>query len=563
MKKGFKYFLILLFKKFNLKKTELLIVLLAFILGFSFLFLPYQKYLINEDVRQVIFYMGQFQDKELFQNDLLTAYMKNYQPWGFSFVYYFFSFLIPDPLILTKIFSLVLLVIGSLYSYKLITLLTDKRIGLLGAATYMTNNLSAAALHRHFGLTLLPIFFYYLVKKSYKAASFLLILEALFYPIVFCLSFLTYFLSFISIKNKKIIVDKHKTKIKAFITAFSICAVIIGIRYLLFSDPTVGSLVNRNQAAKEYQSYTWGGRLTILPTPALTRTVINTVSFYRLFNLSYETLLPQGLKTINPKIVLFIFIIILILIIKKLKLPKETFLLFLAGIILFKLADFVWLKMFFPVRYIWRSMPFICYLISLVFIGRLINRIKKAKIKNLLVYSLIILLLGELFLNLNQLKEKTYFDFSSQNQLYQFIHSLPKDTMVAGHPDTVDNVPLFSQRKVFLTAEISNPFYDIYWDTIKKRTYSFFNAYYSEDMEVISKFCQENGIDYLVIDLNHFSKEFLDKRKVYFNPFNSYILKILENRENFALTDIPEKDKLFIENNTFVVSTDIFYEPLN
>lgn len=55
----------------------------------------------------------------------------------------------------------------------------------------------------------------------------------------------------------------------------------------------------------------------------------------------------------------------------------------------------------------------------------------------------------------------------------------------------------------------------------------------------------------------HFTEEYLTKRKIYFEPFNIYILDIIQKRRNFALTRIPEKDKLLIRDNIFVIKKDV------
>lgn len=45
-------------------------------------------YVIDDDVRQQIFWMQQWNDPELFQNDILTGYARNYVPWGVQAIYY-------------------------------------------------------------------------------------------------------------------------------------------------------------------------------------------------------------------------------------------------------------------------------------------------------------------------------------------------------------------------------------------------------------------------------------------------------------------------------------------
>ena len=161
-------------------------------------------------------------------------------------------------------------------------------------------------------------------------------------------------------------------------------------------------------------------------------------------------------------------------------------------------------------------------------------------------------------LNFKTIQKASFSDFSRLKNLYQFLNTLPKNTLIAGPPKLVDSVPTFSQRKVFLTYELSYAIYDNYWQTIKKRTYDFYKAYYSQNPQDLYKFLKENNIDYLVINQNDFNQEFLDKKAFYIHPFNQYITAITRNKNNFVLADIDEKDKLFSQNGIEVIPAAVF-----
>ena len=149
------------------------------------------------------------------------------------------------------------------------------------------------------------------------------------------------------------------------------------------------------------------------------------------------------------------------------------------------------------------------------------------------------------------------YDMSlSQKELYQYLKTLPKDVTIAAHPFLADSIPIFSKRKVFINFELSHTWYNNYWETVEKRTFDFFDAYYSEDLKFIYEFCKRNKIDYLVVDTNLFSKEYLNRKRFYFEPFNSYIINLIKNRKFFALANIPDSKKDFIKNNIFLVKTD-------
>ena len=61
----------------------------------------------------------------------------------------------------------------------------------------------------------------------------------------------------------------------------------------------------------------------------------------------------------------------------------------------------------------------------------------------------------------------------------------------------------------------------------------------------------------MIVNENDFTKEYFIEKKVYFEPFNTYVINLSKERQNFALKAIPERDKLFVKDNIFVINKDI------
>ena len=140
--------------------------------------------------------------------------------------------------------------------------------------------------------------------------------------------------------------------------------------------------------------------------------------------------------------------------------------------------------------------------------------------------------------------------------LFVFLSSLPSDSLVAAHPESADSIPLLSGRTVFVNYELSIPYVDAYWQTIQRRTRDLFSAYYSANPSEIAAFSEESGIDYLVVERRHFSEEYFEKGRIYFDPFNDEIFQQIEGRRDFALLDVPTESIVFEKDGIFVVSTD-------
>jgi len=218
------------------------------------------------------------------------------------------------------------------------------------------------------------------------------------------------------------------------------------------------------------------------------------------------------------------------------------------------MADLFLFKLFLPNRYLKYSLPLISLVICTIAIGQLIIKIKRVRIKKAVLILILILIFPNAISNLEE--EIGFIDMSENKSLYIYLNSLPKETMIAAHPRLADGIPTFAQRKVFIKYELSHAAFDNYWKTIKKRTFDFFDAYYSEDPSFIYEFCEQNGIDYLVINKEHFTEKYLGG-DIYFEPFNTYVKNITRKRKKFLLDNIPEEDKLFTTNNIFVIKKDI------
>ena len=69
------------------KDLLLVILLSAVIFGYAHFQAFANPFVINDDVRQQIFWMQQWQDPELFKGDVLSDYARHYVTWGVKGVY--------------------------------------------------------------------------------------------------------------------------------------------------------------------------------------------------------------------------------------------------------------------------------------------------------------------------------------------------------------------------------------------------------------------------------------------------------------------------------------------
>ena len=118
-------------------------------------------FIINDDVRQQLYWMQQWQDPALFPGDFLTGYARDYVPWGVKGLYWVASWWVA-PLYFAKILPGFLFVFLAVCLFKIGTRLADRRLGWMMVAVYwlmpfFLDNL-AGGLARAFAAPLLALF---------------------------------------------------------------------------------------------------------------------------------------------------------------------------------------------------------------------------------------------------------------------------------------------------------------------------------------------------------------------------------------------------------------------
>jgi hypothetical protein len=131
-----------------------------------------------------------------------------------------------------------------------------------------------------------------------------------------------------------------------------------------------------------------------------------------------------------------------------------------------------------------------------------------------------------------------------ERDIYEFVETLPKDAMLAGNPDIMTNIPLFSKRSV-LFREL-HPRNGI-------AILDFFDAQYAESAEAVLDFCQRYDVSYLVLDTTDFTLDYLAKGDFFYQPYNDKIAEMVAGRTNFVL---PRVQPVFVSGPFVVIKCD-------
>lgn len=545
-------------------------------------------FLINDDVRQQIYWMQQWQDPELFQNDLLTEYAKEYVPLGIKVIYRVASLFV-SPVLFTNILTGILFVMTAGFLFGLGLEFRDDPTAVLVVCVYFLFGgflgKMAGGLSRTFVWPLLTAYLFFLVRNRPGAAGSVILAASFLNPYAFLLCFFTHGTFLLHNYGKdlmKCVVTEGPalvTQIKGWVfrrgEASALeppkpCAaasqgaescgltlrtfmrwnvpVVIGLLVLvmghvLLPSNSFGTLVSRADMAGMVE-YSAQGRYQIQPVPSFVSELIRPW----IFDLPF-----REWGAVAGWISVFLLIALIVFTLRHWQpvVSWSGFRIFCylvpASLLLYVLACIFLMKLFVPRRYVEYTLNLFYCMGTAVFIRVAIEHLQWRRIAFPLLSTVLILFAVVRLHNLE------LYDYSGQEDLYRFLQSTPKTSLIAGHPELMDNIPTFARRKAFVTYELSHTWIQPYWSTIKKRTFDLFKAYYADNPEAVRNFCRTYGISYFIVRDEDFPSENPGMGRVYFAPFDSYIKTLVGNRRSFAILDPANFPPIYQKNGIRVL----------
>lgn len=508
----------------------------------------FDPYVINDDARQHIYWMARFQDPELFKGDPLADFFSSpkFATYGMVGLYSLMSFFV-EPLVFSKILPLFLIPLCAVFLFALGRRLKDPLSGLILVAIFLTviwdRDRFSGGLARSFAYPILILFLYSLVRRRYLAASALMVAGALFYPPIAPVCAGTWAFSFLDLPRLR--VNFRRNGLAPFLIGSVLTLAVLISAYIVFKDEAAGRLVTPTEAAHMPEFYR-NGRVEF---------------FHESPIVQYLQGEDAGLGLHGPvNVLLFTSVLIgLLLRSEAFKTPKEVWHLMLSSLCLFLLAHFLLFRLHLPSRFsevpislslmVFTSIhlrPAIQKVTGLIPSHRL--RSRPVAVAEVAVVALVLsfFILG---MSMSQAKLVRFPD----GPLTSFLATLPKDTLIAGHPEDMDWIPIFSKRKVLVNREGSLPYHVEYYGEIQKRTYDTLDAYYADSLADIARFCRKHGVDYLVVNRSRFSSGSLRTQPMYDEPYNAKIKAKIAGRERFAALEIPP-EKIVWQDSKFMVT---------
>jgi hypothetical protein len=529
-------------------------------------------YAINDDVRQQVYWMQRFLDPELYPKDLLNEYARAYVPSGVESLYRaaaFFagadwghapaaasgtSFL--NPVRFSNILTGLLFLAQCLLLFVIGRTLGGRSHAWALASMgwlmpFFLDNISGG-LARAFASPLLAWFVLACLKSSRADEHLSRLAQAVCIPYIFlpcaAAGFGEKLLA--SFRNRK------KDKSFSLLGLLAVWVVPLGAAYHNASKPQdggFGPLVWLSETAGRPE-FGPDGRLDLVPLP---NPFLDLVYFpFERIGLFLEFGLISGIITLAVLAPIVWYggrAIDWRALCAKLRPLVWTGAAFLAFYIAARLFAF---KLFVPDRYVQYPLNL---LYAILLSACLASAVKRAGLGRAACVGLIVMAAG---LGALRLKNVALYDYSADAPLYAAVEAAtPKNAMLAGHPELMDNVMTFSRRNAHATFELAHPWSRGYWEQLRPRLDAFFETYYATDKARVARFARQTSVDFLLVDESHFTPEFIAKRP-FFEPFGNGIKQMAAGRQgNFTLLDENAFPRIPLRPGAFLIDLRPFRQP--
>jgi hypothetical protein len=536
-----------------------------------------QKYVIQDDARQHVFWMQRFVDPELFPNDLITNYFQSVAPAGYTTVYWIFAKIGVNPILLHKLLPTVLGFITTAYCFGVaIQILPVPFCGfltslLLNENLWMKDDL-ASATPRAFLYPIFVAFLYYLLKRSWVPVYLSIVLLGLFYPhYVFISAGILILRLFPWQKDKKLQVWLPNFSAPMPDFWFGIIGVTVSIFTLLpyaLEHSEFGPVISAAEA-KTMLEFGHDGRSYFF--------IKNPFEFWlyaqRSGILPVEwSWLPYGLFPL-----LFIMGLFLPFVLKnkeKFPLVKEVkshiFVLIQLAVVslfMFVVAHVVLFKLHLPSRYTQHGLRIFMALatgiILTILLDTLLRKVQhslKGNLKdNVLIglgtFLLLTTLIYPFFVESFPLMSYTK---GREPKLYEFLQTQPKDINIASLSGEANKIPSFAQRSVLVSQQSAIPYHLGFYKQFRQRTLDLIQAQYTENFAELQSFIQKYNIKFWLLDQKAFTPKYIEQNNwiMQYQPIADAALNKLHQGKKPILEQIKDRCVVQQSKNIALLSTE-------
>jgi hypothetical protein len=491
-------------------------------------------YVLNDDVRQQIYWMQKWQDSSLYPPDILNAYAQQYVPWGVKIVYRIAAFVM-NPLLFSKVLTGIIFVCLGTFLFMIGRAFSSKSLGWACLAVYWLMPYFmftiSGGIARSFAFPLIVLFMLGWFLRKPGVAVFALLLQALLIPYVFVLCLAAAFVSWLLHKAKQL--ERSVIPFTPSNAALIIVGIVtVAVMKRSFDLTGFGPMVSRHDMIGN-PLFSSEGRYEIETAPALFRDLI--LAPWEYIGTFHELGTTGGIVSVVLLVVAGLFCM-RFADLRSMKSFLPPLVVFSATSLAFYLAAHILLlALFVPDRYVMYTVnPIYCILLAIAFHAAW-RRYGESRLVG------IGLLAAAFVLGTCRLKNVGVYDYSEDKALYEAVNRTPKTALIAAHPWTADNILTFGRRNVLVSFELAHPWAKGYWRSIEPRISDFLAAYYAGTAQPVIDFCRQYGIDFFVVDTRHFTSEFISD-KPFIPPFDRQIRKYAARTPEFYLASTNSFD---------------------
>ena len=511
------------------------------------------EYVVQDDARQHIFWMQRFVDPDLFSNDLIADYFQGVAPLGYRWLYQFAAMLGIQPMIFGKALPFFLGLITTSYVYWLaLEFFPVSFAGFISAVSFSQSiwysSEHASGTPRAFLYPLLFAFIYYLIRERLLICWLSLTLQALFYPQIslICLGVLA--LRLIDWKPQTLTWASNRQPYVQFVAGM--CTV-GGILLYAQTQGDFGAVISRAEAIAlpEFQpsgrnaffgegfDFWLKGRSGLFHERGFTPVTL--IPGFVLPLLVWLPIKSRFREQVSPKTKVLLHVL-------------------LVSLGLFCLAHLLLFQLHLPSRYTSHTLRAIigltCGMSWMIILDDLTrlgvfwqakwlrHRSHEAQPKASSSEQVMLTALSTLLaffivmypaLFLERFPKVGYYDFSGQQQLYQYFAAQPKGSKIASLSIEASNIPSFSAQTVLVSPEHAIAYHKGYYSQFRQRAEDLIQAHYTSNPALLAKATKAYGIDFWLLDQTAFDPAYVSQNDwlMQYQPMADIAIRQLEEEQ--------------------------------
>lgn len=490
--------------------------------------------IVNGDVFQHTWWTASFHDPEIYQDDIYLEYAASISTPGMRAIYWIGG-LFANPYIIGNILSVLLYGVCSLTLFLAVRETMSAEAGLLAAALFLSQGQHLVpllgGLHRAFAFPTILWLLFAISARQYRTIPYILAVQALIYPIAVLISFgiLAGCALFRVIALPGFMDRWAAVGAAVFVACFF-------MTYLV-KQASTPDYFGEKITGEEMMKNPWfgvDGRHNYIPFQDYKYLIWNK-SFWK-----SDSLIRS----------LFLFPLTLIAAwLRGARVGRLTAMMaavLVSSIVLFELSKALFFKLYIPWRYMEYTMPVLVFMVAAIGLALPVYLVKPRFLSLLYIIGI------SIAWTMNFWDKRYPMKQSYQDELYEFVQTLPKDAMIAGDSRMSDYIGGLGYRRAYLKFELAHCWYPDYQEIIAERAKKFYSAYFSNDFEDVQEFMETEDIDYIAVNRRTLDPHSDQFPKLYFAP--------LEKEFRILATDNLERGYAIADRNNPELNERIVYE---